>query len=164
MHELHSEIEIEAAPELVWSILTDFASYPQWNPFIRRIHGSPTTGGSLEVRIQPSGAKGMTFRPTILVAEPARELRWLGHLLIPRIFDGEHRFVIRRLAANRVHFEQSERFNGILVPLFRASLDRDTKRGFNEMNVALKQQAEGKTDASAEVETSGARCSGIPER
>jgi uncharacterized protein YndB with AHSA1/START domain len=35
MKELHTEIEIDASAERVWDILTDFASYPQWNPFIR---------------------------------------------------------------------------------------------------------------------------------
>ena len=34
--ELHSEIEINAPVERVWEVLTDFASYPRWNPFIRR--------------------------------------------------------------------------------------------------------------------------------
>jgi uncharacterized protein YndB with AHSA1/START domain len=37
MKELHSEIEIDASAERVWAILTDFASYPRWNPFIRSI-------------------------------------------------------------------------------------------------------------------------------
>ena len=69
-HRLQTEIEIDAAPDRVWMILTDFASYPEWNPFIRFVRG------------------------------------------------------------------------GILVPLFRVGLDRDTKRGFEEMNGALKARAE----------------------
>jgi hypothetical protein len=36
----------------------------------------------------------MTFRPTVLNAETNRELRWLGHLLAPGLFDGEHSFTI----------------------------------------------------------------------
>ena len=39
MKEVHSEVEIEASGERVWQILTDFASFPLWNPFIRRISG-----------------------------------------------------------------------------------------------------------------------------
>lgn len=143
MHELHTEIEIDAMPERVWHILIDFASYPRWNPFIRYIQGSPEVGRSLKVRIQPSGARGMTFRPTVLAAERPRELRWLGRLLMPGIFDGEHRFVIETMSDRKVRFHQSERFRGILVPLFRRSLDRDTRRGFTEMNTALKRLAEG---------------------
>ena len=39
MKELRSEIEIEAPTERVWGVLTDFAAYPEWNPFIRRVSG-----------------------------------------------------------------------------------------------------------------------------
>jgi hypothetical protein len=41
---------------------------------------------------QPPGGKPMTFKPTVLAADPARELRWLGRVLMPRLFDGEHGF------------------------------------------------------------------------
>ena len=143
MHELRTAIEIQATAQRVWAILADFAAYPQWNPFIRQIRGVPERGRSLEVRIQPSGTRGMTFRPTVLAAEPARELRWLGRLLIPGLFDGEHRFVIEPLPGGRVRFHHSERFRGLLVPLLRGKLERETKRGFDEMNAALKRRAEG---------------------
>jgi hypothetical protein len=39
MQELRREIEIDAPPERVWAVVTDFAAYPEWNPFIRRIRG-----------------------------------------------------------------------------------------------------------------------------
>jgi hypothetical protein len=142
MKELHTEIEIEASPERVWGLLTDFASYPQWNPFIRRISGQPAPGERLEVRIEPPGGRGMTFKPKVLNAEPNRELRWLGHLLVPGLFDGEHSLAIQPLGDDRVSFVQREEFRGLLVPLFAPSLDDNTQRGFEEMNRALKERAE----------------------
>ena len=142
MKELRIEIEIQASDKRVWQLLTDFASYPQWNPFMRRVVGKPKTGARLDVYIQPSGASGMTFRPTVLKAEPNRELRWLGHLLMPGLFDGEHILTIESLAEHRVRFVQREIFTGILVPLFAHGLDTDTRRGFEEMNRALKARAE----------------------
>ena len=142
MKELRSEIEIQAPAERVWQLLTDFASFPQWNPFIRKASGSIQVGERLEVNIQPSGASGMTFRPTVLKAEPNRELRWLGHLLISGLFDGEHSFTIEPLGESRVRFTQREIFTGLLVPLFARGLDTDTRRGFEEMNQALKARAE----------------------
>lgn len=141
-YELRTDIEIDAAPRRVWEVLTDFASYPEWNPFIRIVRGIPEVGERLEIGIQPTGARGMTFRPRVLVAEAGRELRWRGRLLLPGVFDGVHRFVIKPLGATKVLFQHSEEFSGILVPLFRANLDRDTRRGFEEMNLALKQRAE----------------------
>jgi uncharacterized protein YndB with AHSA1/START domain len=55
MKELHTEIEIDAPAERVWRLLTDFASYPRWNPFIRTISGRPIPGERLEVRLEPPG-------------------------------------------------------------------------------------------------------------
>jgi hypothetical protein len=142
MKELHSEIEIQASGKQVWQLLTNFASFPQWNPFIRQAKGEARVGARLEVHIQPSGASGMTFKPVVLKVEPNRELRWLGHLLIPGLFDGEHTFSIETLEANRVRFTQREVFTGLLVPLFARSLNTDTRRGFEEMNQAIKSRAE----------------------
>lgn len=142
MKELHSEIEIEAEKEQVWQLVTDFERSPQWNPFIRQVKGNAEVGSKLEVFIQPSGARGMRFKPTVLTAEPNRELRWLGRLIMPGIFDGEHVFTIEPLEENQVRFRQQEIFTGILVPLLARSLDNDTLRGFNEMNQALKARAE----------------------
>jgi hypothetical protein len=142
MRELDTEIEINASAERVWQLLTDFDAYPQWNPFIRRIEGKPKVSSKLNVFIQPSGARGMRFNPMVLRAEPQRELRWLGSLLVRGLFDGEHIFIIEPLAENRIRFVQREKFSGLFVPLFWRSLDTNTRRGFNEMNVALKGRAE----------------------
>jgi hypothetical protein len=145
MKQLHSQIEINASAERVWHLLTDFASYPQWNPFIRRISGEPTTGERLEVRLEPPESRGITIRPKVLSAEPNHQLRWLGHLFVPGLFDGEHSFVIQPLAEKRVRFVQREAFRGLLVPLLARSLDKSTLRGFEEMNQALKERAEAAT-------------------
>jgi hypothetical protein len=141
MRELDTNIEINATPQRVWQILTDFESYPRWNPFIKSIGGEPKEGSRLKVFIQPPGSRGMTFKPVVLKAEPGRELRWLGHLLVPGLFDGEHRFVIEPKGESRVIFTQAESFKGLLVPLFWKSLDEHTREGFNQMNEALKNLA-----------------------
>ena len=142
MREIRKEIEINASAERVWQILTDFASFPQWNPFIREISGKLKVGGKLEVYLQPSDQRGARFRPVVLSAEPPQELRWLGRLWsIPKLFDGEHSLMIERLDANRVRFVQQEVFSGVLVPLLARALSA-TERSFGEMNEALKAHAE----------------------
>jgi hypothetical protein len=146
MKELHTEITILASPDRVWRLLTDFDSYPEWNPFIRSVEGKPETNSKLKVFIQPSGSRGMTFTPTVLNSESGHELRWLGRLWLPGIFDGEHVFAIEPVNENEVRFIHREQFSGLLVPLLWRSLDTDTRRGFNEMNLALKKLAEKETD------------------
>jgi hypothetical protein len=114
---LETAIEIEAPPARVWRVLSDFAAYPAWNPFIRRIEGDARPGARLTVVIQPVGGRGMTFRPTVLVAEPERELRWLGRLVVAGLFDGEHGFRLEARGAGGTRFVQREVFRGLLVPL-----------------------------------------------
>jgi hypothetical protein len=79
----------------------------------------------------------MTMRPTVLVAEPARELRWLGRLIMPGLFDGEHRFTIEEREPSRVTFSQDERFRGLLVPFLRKLIEVDTLTTFHAVNEAL---------------------------
>jgi hypothetical protein len=143
MKEIRTEVEIEATPGRVWRVLTDVAAFPEWNPFIRWVRGEVKPGAGLEVHLQPPGAKGMIFRPTVLRAEAPRELRWLGRLGVRGLFDGEHIFTIEEEGPDRVRFVQREVFTGLLVPLMARSLDRNTRRGFEEMNRALKARAEG---------------------
>lgn len=145
---LHSDIEIDAPAGRVWTILTDFAAFPDWNPFIQRISGNRVVGAKLEVFLQPPGGRGMTFRPTVLAAEPDRELRWLGRLLVPGLFDGEHSFRIEPLAGDRVRFVQEESFSGLLLPLLRSTLGQ-AEEGFRQMNLALKTRAEAELQGAS---------------
>jgi hypothetical protein len=140
--EIKTEICINATPEKVWTILINFDNYPNWNPFIKSIKGEVKIGEKIKVRIEPPEAKGMTFKPRILVFETNKELRWIGHLLFVGLFDGEHKFELIDNGDGTTIFRQSEKFKGILVPLFRKQLDNNTKRGFEAMNKKLKELAE----------------------
>jgi hypothetical protein len=142
MKELGNEVEINASAERVWQLLTDFANFPQWNPFIHRVSGEPKTGARLEVKSQPSGAHSTTSHPTVLNAEPNRELRWIGRWLMPGLLDDEHIFTIDTLDTNRVRFTQREIFTGLFSALPARRRNTDTRRGFREMGQALKLRAE----------------------
>ena len=74
--------------------------------------------------------------------ETNRELRWRGHVLMPALISGEHIFEIEPLSAGAVRFVHREQFNGLLAPLLWRRLQRDSGRGFNEMNLRLKELAE----------------------
>jgi hypothetical protein len=79
----------------------------------------------------------MKMRPTVTVVDPGRELRWLGRLLVPGLFDGEHIFSIDEREPGRVTFSQAERFRGLLVPFLRKTIEIDTTATFHAVNEAL---------------------------
>jgi hypothetical protein len=140
--ELYSEIIIRAPPERIWEILTDFAAYPAWNPFIPSIRGELMAGGQITASLRPPGASEMTIRPVLITVDPPREIRWRGHLFFSGIFDGEHDFEIHPAGTGRCLFVQREYFSGILLPLLQRMLRINTARGFAQMNKALKERAE----------------------
>lgn len=141
MKVIETEIQINADPKQVWEILTDLNRYPEWNPFIKKIKGKIIKGEKLEVHISPPHTKEMIFKPTVLSAKPHSEFRWLGHLLFPSIFDGEHSFTIEG-NENGSLLVQKEIFKGFLVPILWKSMEKNIKEGFEQMNKALKQRAE----------------------
>jgi len=140
--QLHTQIRINATPQQVWSVFSDFETYPHWNPFIKKVNGNMTPGSKLGIRLEQPGSKGMNIAPALLAFEPAKELRWLGHLLVPGIFDGEHCFELKDNGDGSTTFIQRENFKGILVPLLRNMLDTKTRAGFELMNQALKARVE----------------------
>ena len=137
-----TQIDINAPPERVWAVLTNFEQHPRWNPFIRHISGVVEEGARLHVTLGPPDGKAMTFKPVVTRAEPAQALAWLGTLLARWVFAGEHTFLLEPLLDGGTRFHHGEKFTGLLVPFLRKSLDTDTRHGFEAMNAALKVEAE----------------------
>jgi hypothetical protein len=140
--EVRTEIEIKSYPESVWKILTDFATYDQWNPFINRIIGLPTEGSKIDIYIETPSGKNRKYSPRITKVEEGRELRWFGKSSLPGFLNAEHIFTIEELQPERVRFTQREVFDGLLTRLFGKGIDIDVRQGFQHMNEALKKRAE----------------------
>ena len=141
MKQIETEILIDAKPEKVWQVLTDFENHPTWNPFIKSISGEQEVGKKLTIKMQPPDGKGMTFNPTVLSFTKNEEFRWIGKLIFKGIFDGEHYFKLTDNGKNQTKFVHGEKFSGILIPLMTKILE-NTKDGFELMNEALKTECE----------------------
>lgn len=142
MDEIVTEIEIDASPETVWSVLTDFETYPDWNPVLE-IDGEAVEGQRLEVTTDYENTRPMTFRPTVLVVDEPMELRWQGRLFVPGLYDGEHRFVLTAVdEGERTRLTHAETFRGALVGFINRRIGDDVEAGFNQMNDALKHRIE----------------------
>jgi len=141
-NEIRSEIQMEATPDQVWQVLSDFGAYQEWNPAFVSVECVAEEGTRLDIRFKLKGDRSIRMRPTVLVVEPGRELRWLGRLFVPGLFDGEHRFEIHEEAPGRVRFVQAERFRGLLVPFLKRLIEVDTVAMFERVNAALVERVE----------------------
>jgi hypothetical protein len=139
---IHTEILIQATPQAVWRVLTDFGAYPEWNPFIESLAGVPEPGSRLAMVMCTPDGKRHHLRPVVLQATPPTRLRWLGRVGFPGVFDGEHSFELLPEGAG-TRLRHTESFQGVLVPLLWKQVESAAKAGFHAMNSALKARAEG---------------------
>ena len=105
---ISTNVDIDAPKQSVWDVLTDFAAYHKWNPYMQ-IEGIAEVGTKLTVHMGASGGRAAAFKPTVLAATPSAELRWLGKLGFGGIVDGEHFFILDRNADGSTHLTDGER-------------------------------------------------------
>ena len=135
---IDTTVDIDAVPDAVWDVLTDFASYKQWTGM--RIEGAPEVGTKLVVHLTGDGGGGMTFKPKVLVATPGKELRWLGKLGLRGIAAGEHFFVLTTNEDGTTRLNHGERYSGALIALARGRADSGA--AYEAFSQALKQRVE----------------------
>ena len=137
---IQADIVIDRPSQQVWKVLTTTADYPLWNPMISSLNGELRQGNVVDLTLG-YGADSMTFHPRILMVRANRELQWKGHVLIPGVFDGDHRFLLESLGS-KTCLVQSEKFTGLLAGRLTEGILRSTTEQMKLMNLALKKRAE----------------------
>ncbi len=139
--ELRTEIEISAPPAAVWDVLTDFARYPEWNPFLVEVQGSLKVGGELRVAVSPPESREYHLLPVLVTCDPEREIRWRGKWGAAFLLQGEHFVRLVAVGAHRTRVIHGEDFRGVFVRFMGRKLTL-IARGFVFMNQALKRRVE----------------------
>lgn len=143
MRLIRSEVDIAAPAGTVWGILTDFASFPEWNPFIERAEGTLAPGGRITVELRIYRRRLTVFRPLVTRVVPDSELRWEATTVRRGLLDVERIFVLEPLNGGGVRLHQSEVCTGVLsTPLLATGLQRRILAGYERLNSALKARAE----------------------
>jgi hypothetical protein len=134
---LTTHLALDAAADDVWRMLTDFAGYRHWNPFITSAAGSLSVGERLDLTIRPPDGRPKRITPWVTAVEAGRYVEWLSHRGMPGIFDTRHSFTLTPMAGGaRTLLQQSGTFTGALVRFAGGELE-PTREGFNAMNEAL---------------------------
>ena len=137
---IDTTVDIDATRDAVWDVLTDFASYSEWN-LSMRIELTPEVGTKLVAHLLGDGGHGMSFRPKVLAATPGEELHWVGRLGFHGIADGEHFFILTTNDHGTTRLNHGERFSGALVALAKGS-SGDSGAAYEAFSQGLKQRVE----------------------
>jgi hypothetical protein len=135
---LQTEIRINAPPERVWAVLTDFAAYPGWNPYLVRVDRADAilTVHAVMIEGQPPLVQNVDL---IGMAYP--EMVWHGGLPDRSRFAGDHRFRVEA-QANETRFRHFEHFTGSDAPALVAQHQDRIVTNFERFNHALKRRVE----------------------
>lgn len=142
MKEVRTEITLEAPPERIWELLTDFPLYPQWNPLFERAVGDIAVGRPLELSVRLPGMEPFALTPRLTSLEPHSALAWEGRLWCGAVLRWKYGYRLEPLGPTRVSFIQSSSFSGLLAPLFSFALNRPFASGMIQLNQALRRWGE----------------------
>lgn len=141
MRTVGNTIMIGAEPGSVWSVLTDFAAYGAWNPFIREVTGRLEQGATLTFTVSLGGERQTTTRAVIDELVPERRLSWRGGLPLG-LLRGLHSFELQPILGGTSLLDQ-ETFSGPLVPLLMTRHRLQTQqKAFVSVDEALRRRVE----------------------
>ncbi|KAF8219088.1 hypothetical protein L208DRAFT_1418859 [Tricholoma matsutake] len=157
-----SSITIDAPREKVWSIILDFASYKEWNPFVRGqtivdkagnalsdqtpaegqyllispVHLPPTMG-------EPGWFQTQSTSTTISTLDQENyRVAWIG-ISFPRFLLNTERWQSLSVDLDgKTKYETIEVFSGILAYIVKFLMREKLVMGFNAQAEGLKQRAE----------------------
>lgn len=138
MKSFRTKAIIHAAPERIWAILTDAASYPSWNPAVDRVEGRIALGE--KVTVYPKSAAGRAFPVNVASFDPGKSMVWSGGMPLG-LFKGVGTFRLNPRPDGSVEFSMQEEFSGLLSPLTAKSIP-DLQPDFEAFAQGLKTRSE----------------------
>ena len=140
-------IEIAATPERVWAVLTDLASYTQWNPVFCGASGQLAVGNRITLTTtQPANGRTMNVKVKVLAVEPATELRWISRVL--GISTSKRSFLLSRDGGG-TELRQTGTYEGLFTR-FPPKTINSIETSFEAINQAVKEQAEALQRAASD--------------
>jgi hypothetical protein len=132
---------IDAAPEVVWEVLTDFPRYAEWNPFVVDCKSTLQPGEPIDLRVKLF-TQPQDQREWMTEHVPGRRFAYrmkpfpLGALSSARSHD------VESIGAGKTRYRSHFELRGWLVPVVRVVLGARLERGFDGMSNAIKDRAE----------------------
>lgn len=142
-HTVYSDlVEINAPIEKVWSVLLDFDSYPEWNPFTHKIETDLAIGSPVNLHVKlPRRVSKVQVEYVKEVVEP-NLLSWgmtMGAKFLLVALREQH---LKPIGEERCSYQSTDAFEGLLTPVVKAFFGNSIRDGFNAMAYALKERVE----------------------
>lgn len=137
---LSNSLIIDAPPEVVWQILSDFSRYAEWNSFTPEVNCTGVVGDP--VTLQARLGDGQSHRSVSLQLtqwEPEKKLCWGANDWYLRVNRCQ---TLEALPDGKTKYTNSESFTGILAPIVNLTQREKLVKGYQQAAEGLKREAE----------------------
>ena len=143
-----AHIAIEASAEQVWAVLTDLASYPNWNRYASAAVGELRVGAEVEIIVPRGKAKPgpVNNRVTELVANERlcwRSLSWYRFIAY-----GVRCRVLEPQPDGSTIFREVETMYGVMAGTIKRSMGQELLQGLQRECDSLKEEVERRVASS----------------
>lgn len=137
-------VEIAAPAELVWSILVDLPSYPQWNPYTVKVESSLRLGEPVNLFLPDPTRPGELLHVVEYLAdfEPHRLLAWEMIASADNPDAARREQIIETTGPRSCRYHTTDQFLGPTADQVMANHGPWVKQGFDAVALALKAHAE----------------------
>lgn len=131
-------INIQAAPEKVWGLMTDAAGFPRWNSTIKSLEGR--IDRDEVVKLVATIAPKRAFNLKVIGFVPGNRMVWTDEKANP-MFKGVRTYTVTPGSGGSTDFTMSEVYSGLILPMIAGSLP-DFTSTFEQYAADLKKEAE----------------------
>jgi phytanoyl-CoA hydroxylase len=142
---IDTSMVVYAPIEMVWRVLTDFASYGYWNATMS-LDGVAADGSVVTVTTRPLEGDPLTYDITVESLDVPKQMVWSGGLPDRSQFAGDHRWEL--LADGAATFvRHHEHFSGSLAEGILSTRGATIRADFERFNASLRFEAERRSAA-----------------
>jgi hypothetical protein len=136
--EIKETVEVNEPIGKVWEFLTDFAAYPDWNPYIKKVTGEFKVNASLWVQIHYPFWPPIIVKLQVAAISPPYSFSWSGKFIFPGWLDGLFLVVLYPISPEKTRIAIKERLEGILLfPPFIPVLEAQIRISIQKMCDAI---------------------------
>lgn len=125
-------IKIQAAPAIVWALLTNASDFSRWNSTVVSIEGEIKAGN--KIKLKSTLDEKRTFNLKVKEFEPEKRLVWGDSM-------GNRVYTLKRDGGDTLLFTMTEKIGGPLFPLFAGYIP-SFDESFEKFAADLKKEAE----------------------
>jgi hypothetical protein len=135
-----SDIQLDAAPEAVWAVLTDFAAYTEWNPLIKAASGIPAPQGQIDVTIAYLGSDLLKGSAEVTGWVPSKYFSFTIRKGPSWWYQEEHIFRIKERENGKLTFYNEIYATGLSLRFGRKDASHRMRYAVDQMNEALQER------------------------